>query len=230
MPWTGIQIKVCLHLLIEKFYEQLGLDYRKNLTTHQFCWTPVLYSYENTEIWRACEYDGSQTNATAFQAIAQPSEAYKQATTIHTPKLEAYEEFPVVRAKRRPVLLLVPDPQPIDDELRGGGKINRHLCLVAPCYSVVDRLGKAKFSQRFLERVCRLEFPQFLFMPQSPVLPNDSLCRLDSIQHVFHNHLEPTQWRLSGEVSEIVHGQTKCMLTGEYSGQYTIARDILQGK
>jgi hypothetical protein len=222
---------VFLHQLIEDFYTKLGLDYRANLRAHQFAWAPVLYSYENAEIWRPSQYDGSQTNATDFRPVARPGDAYQTATTIHTPRLEAYEEFPVVRAKMRPVLLLVPAPAPIAaQELRGGGRVNRHLCLVAPCYSVVDRMGKAKFSAAFLERVCRLEFSQFFFMPKCAFLSNDSLCRLDSIQHVFHNQLDPIQWSLSGEISKIVNGQLKFLFTGDYGGDYQTARDILQEK
>jgi hypothetical protein len=221
---------VLLHHLIEDFYEKLGLDYRTNLRLGQICRGPILYSYENAEIWRPSRYDGSQTNATDFRVTAQPGDAYTCTTTIHTPRLEPYEEFPVIRAKVRPVILLVPDPPEIAaQEIRGGGRVNRHLCLVAPCYSVVDRMGKAKYSATFLERVCQLEFPQFLFLPKTACLDNDSLCRLDSIQHVFHNQLRPEQWTLANDGRKILSGQLTFLFTGAYDGQFKIARDMLLG-
>ena len=217
-----------LHELITDFYEKLGLDYRATLRPSQICTAPVLYSYENAQVWRPSRFDGSQTNATDFQIVSQPGDAYRQSSTIHTPRLEPYEEFPVIRAKVRPVLVLVPEPSPITiQEIRGGGRINRHLCLVAPCYSVVDRMGKAKYTTGFLERVCHLEFPQFLFLPQCACLPNDSLCRLDSIQHVFRGQLEPTQWTLASEIRKIVSGQLNFLFTGTYDAEYKIARDML---
>ena len=219
---------VCLHEFITDFYEKLGLDYRAKLRPDQVCRAPVLYSYENAQVWRPSRFDGSQTNATDFQVVSQPGDAFKQSSTIHTPRLEPYEEFPVITAKIRPVLLLVPEPSPVAaQELRGGGRINRHLCLVVPCYSVVDRMGKAKYSAAFLERVCGLEFPQFLFLPQTACLQNDSMCRLDSIQHVFRGQREPSQWMLSTEIRKIVSGQLNFLFTGAYEAEYKIARDML---
>lgn len=221
---------VFLHEFIDDFYEKLGLDYRAKLRPGQICRAPILYAYENAEIWRPSKYDGSQTNATDFQPVAQPGDAYTRATTIHTPRLEPYEEFPVVRAKVRPAILLVPDPPEIaTDEIRGGGRVNRHLCLVAPCYSVVDRMGKAKFSADFIARVCQLEFPQFLFLPKTACLENDSLCRLDSIQHVFHTHIRPEQWALASDIRKILSGQLTFLFTGSYGGEFKIARDMLLG-
>jgi hypothetical protein len=213
---------------IDDFYQELGTDFRANLQAGQVCKAPVLYSYENAEVWRPSRFDASKTQATDFSIVARPGDAYKQTTTIHSPRLEPYEEFPVIRAKFRPVVLLVPDPPEVDiRDLRGGGRINRHLCLVAPCYGVVDAMGKAKYRQDFIDRVRLLEFPQFMFLPEAPSMQKDSLLRLDSIQHVFHNELEATRWALSEEIQKILRGQIAYLLTAAYEGDYKVARDIL---
>jgi hypothetical protein len=128
----------------------------------------------------------------------------------------------------RPVVLIVPDPPEIDiHDLRGGGRINRHLCLAAPCYGVVDAMGKSKYPQAFLERVRLLEFPQFMFLPGAAFMEKDSLLRLDSIQHVFHNQLEATQWTMSEDLQGILFGQLKFLITKIYDGEYKAARDSL---
>jgi hypothetical protein len=213
---------------IEDFYQKLGSDFRANLRPGQICKAPVLYSYENVEVWRPSKFDYSDTHATDFKIINAPGNAYKQTGTIHSPKLESYEEFPVIRAKVRPVVLLVPDPPEINiPDLRGGGRINRHLCLVAPCYGLVDAMGKSKYPQPFRDRVRLLEFPQFMFLPSTACMDKDGLLRLDSIQHVFHNQLEATQWAMSEDLQRILFGQLTFLLTGNYGGEYKAARDIL---
>jgi hypothetical protein len=151
---------------IEGFYQKLGTDFRANVRAGQICNAPFLYSYENAEVWRPSKFDGSQTQATDFSIVARPGDAYQRSATIHSPRLESYEEFPVVRAKHRPVVLLVPDPPEVGiRDFRGGGRINRHLCLCAPCYGVVDAMDKSKYPQNFIDRVRLLEFPQFMFYP-----------------------------------------------------------------
>jgi len=215
----------------EDFYQKLGSDFRANVRPGQICKAPVLYSYENAEIWRPCRFDASETQATEFSIIARPGDGYKQARTIHSPRLEPYEEFPVVRAKFRPVILLVPDPTEIGiRDIRGGGRINRHLCLVAPCYSVVDGMNKPKYQREFVDRVRLLEFPQFMFLPESACIQKDSLLRLDSVQHIFHNELEATPWALSEDIRKILCGQMGFLFTGAYDGEYKIARDMLMAQ
>jgi hypothetical protein len=215
--------------LVENFYQKLGTDFRANLRAGQICKAPVLYTYENSELWRPSRFDTSNTHATEFQIISSPSNAYRQTSPIHSPRLEPYEEFPVIRAKFRPVVLLVPDPPEINiQDIRGGGRINRHLCLVAPCYSVVDAMGKAKYVQSFIDRVRLLEFPQFMFLPSSAVTGKDGLLRLDSIQHVFHNQLEATQWAVSDEIREILVGEIAFLFNQRmFEGEYKAARHML---
>ena len=210
-------------------YSKRDLDFRANLQPGQVCWTPVCYSNENAEIWRPTQFDYSETQATHFQLVAKPSKAYQEARVIHSPTLEAYEEFPVIRAKQRPVIILALDPAPIShrpDRM----KLDKHLCLVAPYYSTVDALGISKIQEPILDRIRSLEFPQFLFLAQSPAMANDSLLRLDSIFHTYRAHLEPTQWGLSSDAWNIVQGQLEYIFNGVFGGSFKAARDALQGK
>jgi len=214
--------------LIEEPFEKLGVDFRANLRVGQICWAPVLYSYENSEIWRPSSLDASGTAATHFSVTPEPGNAYKEPKLLASPHLEAYEEFPVLRAKIRPVVLLVPCPKKINiQDTRGGGKINRHLCIVSPCYSVTDAMGKCRFPDEFLKKVRLLEYPHFMFLPKAACLKNDSLLRLDSIQHVFHNKLEPSQWRIAPDLLNILLGQITYVFTSVYEGDYKVARDML---
>jgi hypothetical protein len=220
-----------LHELISPFYVKLGEDYRSKLVVGQICVTSVLYCYENREIWRPISLDNSGTSATWFKIEPEPGDAYKSSTILHTPRLEAYEEFPVVRAKRRPVIVLMPQQGEIDlKEHRGMMKVNKKLVTVAPFYSVVNEQDECKTDKSFLERVSNLEFPHFLFLPRDAFIPNDSLLRLDSIHHTFHPHLEPKQCALSPEIVKILLGQLERIFSTGNGDNYVLARDILLDK
>jgi len=222
---------VPLHELISPFYVKLGEDYRSKLAVGQICVTSVLYCYENREIWRPIGLDNSGTSATYFKIEPEPGDAYKSSTILHTPRLEAYEEFPVVRAKRRPVIVLMPQQGEIDlKEHRGMMKVNKKLVTVAPFYSVVNEQNECKTDKVFLERVSNLEFPHFMFLPRDAFVPRDSLLRLDSIHHTFHPHLEPKQCALAPEIVTILLGQLERVLSTGNGDNYVLARDILLDK
>lgn len=220
-----------LQELVSDFYVKLGVDFRAKLAAGQICEAPVLYCYENSEIWRPLDLDNSGTSASVFRQIAKPSDAYLSKGLLHTPRLGAHEEFPVTRAKRRPVVILMPLQDQIDlEESRGMMKINKKLVTVAPCYGVVNEMGECKIDPEFLTRVSMLEFPHFMFLPKGGSLSKDSLLRLDSIHHVFHSHLLPTQWALTRDIKDIVDGQMERILAIGNGDSYVTARNILFGK
>jgi hypothetical protein len=217
--------------LISEFYVKLGLDFRAKFVVGQICVTPVLYCHENREIWRPTGLDPSGTSASVFEQIAKPGDAYTSNRLLHTPRLDAYEEFPVIRAKRRPVIVLMPLKEAVDlKETRGMMNVNKKLVTVAPCYSVVNEMGECKTDPAFLTRVGMLEFPHFMFLPKGGSLSKDSLLRLDSINHVFHPHLEPTQWALAPDIKNIMLGQMERILSIGNGDAYVTARNILFGR
>ena len=220
-----------LQELVSDFYAKLGLDYRAKLVAGQICEAPVLYCYENSEIWRPLDLDNSGTSASLFGQIARPGDAYQSNRLLHSPRLGAHEEFPVTRAKRRPVIVLMPQQDQIElKETRGMMKVNKKLVTVAPCYGVVNEMGECKTDPDFLTRVSMLEYPHFMLLPKGGPLLKDSLLRLDSIHHVFHSHLEPKQWALSQDIKDIVDGQLERILSLGNGDGYVTARNILFGK
>lgn len=220
-----------LHECISPFYAKLGGDYRSNLVVGQICETKVLYCYENQEIWRPINLDTSGTFASVFKIEAQPSDAFKSGRILHSPRLEAYEEFAVVRAKQRPVIVLVPQQsQIVLKESPGPMKVNKKLVTVAPCYSVVNAQDECKTDPAFLMRVSDLEFPHFMFLPQGPCIEKDSLLRLDSVHHTFHPHLEPKQYALAPDIVKILLGQLERIFATGNGDAYVEARNILLAK
>lgn len=213
--------------VFDPYYVPIGSGYRSSYLFGQFFWTHRLYTLENLEFWRPVDYDETKTSATQFHITPSTKDAFNRPTPLHTPKLDVDEEFVVLRAKIRPVILITPAPKRITlQQIRGGGRVHRNLAVVAPLYSVEAKDGKAKFSIDLIDRIRSLEFPHFFFCPHHPLIRN-SICRLDSIQTSFLGHLKPLDLRLCDDVLEVFKGQLEHYMTGRYEGDYQIYRESL---
>jgi hypothetical protein len=132
-----------------------------------------------------------------------------------------------VRAKRRPVVLIQTEPPLVGVENYGyRGKFTRRRVLVAQMFSIADKnTGQAKYDNKLVDRVRRMEFPQLLFMPKTAGFV-DSFLRLDEPQSVFVPHLEATDCSLDTGVQDVLKDQLRFLLTGE-GHAYTELRQIL---
>jgi hypothetical protein len=216
----------------DQFYKQLPLGYHATFSFGQFFWTHAYYPHENLELWRPVPdpNEPTKTIASAFRITAAGQDAFRRNLPLHTPKLETNEEFLVIRAKRRPVLLVQPEISLAGIDNRGyRGRIERRRCLVAQVFGLADtKTGEAQFSPSFVSRVRKMEFPQFMFLPRKPgLLEVDSLLRLDELQSVSTPHLEATQYALGDDLQEIVRGQIAYLLLRAGPSSYTDLRELL---
>ncbi|HLI63852.1 MAG TPA: hypothetical protein VKV05_10655 [Terriglobales bacterium] len=218
----------------KEFYQQLPLGYhaQTNFAFGQFFWTQAYYPHENLELWRPVvdPNEPTKTIASNFRIVPAGKDAFKRTFPLHAPKLETNEEFLVIRAKRRPVLLIQQEAPLIAVDNRGyRGKIQRRRCLVAQIFGLADTKTKSpEFSPTFVDRVRKMEFPQFLFLPQKAgIFEVDSLLRLDELQSVFTPHLEPTQFALGASVTSILVEQWRFLVAGIGPSEYTELRELL---
>lgn len=214
------------------FYRQLPTGYHNAHVFGQICWCHAYYPHERLELWRPVPNpsEPTKTYAREFQLQAAGQDAFGRAIPLHAPKLETNEEFIVVRAKRRPVLVLQPGSSLSDDFNKGyRAKVQRNLCLVAQIFGLADTAtGKAEFSPSFVDRVRKLEFPELVFLPQKPgILDVDSLLRLDSVQSVFIPHLDATSLAVSAEVATLIQQQLQFLFTGSAPEEYAELRELL---
>jgi hypothetical protein len=214
------------------FFKQLPLGFHQHFSFGQFFITHAYYPHENLEFWRPVPdpTEPTRTIASQFQILPAGKDAFRRGIPLASPKLETNEEFLVVRAKRRPVVLVMPETPPFGVDNRGyRGKVQRHLCLVGQVFGVVDpRTGREEFSPSFIERVRKMEFPQLMFLPARPgLLEIDSLLRLNELQSVFTPNLEPTQYALGDEVAPVLRGQLQFLITGAGPSVYTELRELL---
>jgi hypothetical protein len=226
-------------MFIDEFFEKdyykklpLGYHTQANFAFGQFFFTHAYYPHENLELWRPVvdPNEPTKTIASTFRLVPAGKDAFRRTIPLHAPKLETNEEFIVVRAKRRPVLLVQPEAPLMAVDNRGyRGKVQRRRCLVAQIFGLEDaRTGHPEFSPSFVERVRRMEFPQLLFMPKmGGVLDVDSILRLDELQSVFTPHLEPTQYALGDEVNAVLMGQWRFLVAGIGPSEYTTLRELI---
>src|SRR3989442_10011219 len=149
--------------LVDPFYEPVGQTFRNLYVRGQILYVHFGYTQQNLELWRPTGFDPSATAATSFRIVTAPGDAFNRGAPLHTPRLETNEEFPVIRTKRRPVILMSPSTPVRHAELvRGGGRVHRPLAIVVPVFSLVNRLtNQLKYDPQFIERMRALEFPEF---------------------------------------------------------------------
>jgi hypothetical protein len=214
------------------FFKQLPLGYHQHFSFGQIFWTHAYYPHEHLELWRPI-FDANEptkTIATQFQITAAGQDAFRRNIPLAAPKLETNEEFVVLRAKKRPVLLVMPEAPPFGVDNRGyRGKVQRRLCLVAQIFGLADvKTGREEFISSFVHRVRKMEFPQLMFLPASPgFLEVDSLLRLDELQSVFTPNLEPTKLALGDGAAKVLRGQLQFLFAGSGPTDYTELRELL---
>ena len=214
------------------FFKQLPLGHHQHFSFGQIFRTHAYYPHENLELWRPVPdpNEPTKTVASHFQKQAAGQDAFRRNLPLAAPKLETNEEFVVVRAKRRPVVLVMPEAPQFGVDNRGyRGKVQRHLCLVAQVFGLADPTsGTTEFNPSFVSRIRKMEFPQMMFLPACPgFLEVDSLLRLDELHSVFTPNLEPTKLALGDEVKEVLRGQLQYLFAKAGPTPYTDLRELL---
>ena len=221
----------------DSFYKKLSLGYHNeaNFCFGQIFWTHAYYPHENLELWRPLPDPAelTKTIASQFRITATGQDAFKRTLPLHVPKLETNEEFIVVRAKIRPVILVQTELPLAGLDNRGyRGRIQRRHTLIAQVFGLADSVTREPQSNPvFIDRVRKMEFPQLMFLPEmAGVFAVDSMLRLDGVQSVFVPHLDAKQFCLGDEVATILRHQPAFLQTGIGPNEYTDLREVLMNE
>ncbi len=128
-------------------FQEIGSDYRRSFICGQLYRACCLYTDEHRQLWRPAQFEIPETSASLFTITSICSDAYNRSVPLHTPALDVNEEFPVVRAKKRPVILFPPVSSPSPGFVGQDHVLHKKVALVAPLYGVVKATGEAKFRQ-----------------------------------------------------------------------------------
>jgi hypothetical protein len=176
-------------------------------------WAPAYHAPQTLQYWVPKQVDDRMGSASDFN-IGKRDKPFKPKSALNSPELASTEEFLVVRAKRRPVVLIAPPDPALATIPSQGRRVAHNLGPVALSFSAVNKAGYSRFHPTFLERVRLLEYPQFLFLPAGGPLEVDSLIRFDELQSVAEANLEATGYTLNDDLIAILKSQLCFLLTG----------------
>jgi len=221
----------------EGFYESVSNDTKNDFKFGSIYRTHAYYPYENLQVWQEIPDSADRTESFASQfkvkSISRKSFGKTRSYPLATPPIQSNEEFLVIRAKIRPVILLLPDyPSETEISKTLRKKISRKRCLVGQVFSLADtNTNKEKFPREFVNRVRELEYPQFVFLPlERGLFKVPSLLRLDECQSVFTPHLEPTKFRLSEKIRALLRSQLAYLLDSQDGQSYVDHKNLLSGE
>lgn len=215
--------------VITTFYEKCPTA-QEHYAFGQIFRTPAYYPQQRLDIWRPKTVDPKLGLASDFNIQTARADAFKRGFPYSSPPLRTNEEFLAIKGKPRPVILTQPPDPSLLKLQKGphGGRIVRHLCPVALVYSAEDETGVPRFPSQFLERIRRLEYPQFLFLPKGGPITADSLARFDELQSVALHQLTPTGYCLSKDAVAIMRSQVSYYLTGLAGNEFAGWADLLR--
>jgi mRNA-degrading endonuclease toxin of MazEF toxin-antitoxin module len=152
-----------------------GSAYRKQYRQGHLYEAPVFYAQAQAIVARPLHDASTGTESLPANILLQPPDLFD-----HTPfpqlHLAADEEFLVVKAKRRPVIILSAD------SINTAGDT----VLVVPCYSADN------YKSEFVQRVRQDEYPGFVYLADDPTLGRKAaIVRLDHLQVATKAQLLP---------------------------------------
>ena len=179
----------------------------------QFFWAPALYLFgeqgRSPYVVRT-EYSQPGRDPAYRVSPMQPSGEFSLPQD-HDPTLgtRSDERAVIIRAKRRPVILISTPVSPWADSRR------RHddSFLIAPVYSFAGDETKQTYSPTFIERVKGYFYWQLFYLPGDPSVGiREGFVRLDRIQAIHKTLLEHMAVRLSDDAQPLLHSWIRVYL------------------
>jgi len=195
--------------LVNNYYQSTTVADAKLLKRGQFCWAPGQYLPTSITTLELIDYNPTDERCNRYVVLPNPPRnVIFNHTPVHELHLEHDEELLVIKAKKR--LFLVISQAPISgipgaNRLRGDGFV----CL--PLYSF-----HSTDAPEFLARIRVLEYPWWLYMPENTTFRiKESFARLDRLQVIEKNMIEPIQVALTNDALFLVSEWLRYYLTGE---------------
>jgi len=195
--------------LVSNYYQNTTVAEARLLKRGQLCWAPGQYLLTNIATLELIHYEPTDERLNRYAVLPNPPRNLLfNHRPVHDLQLEHDEELIVIKAKKR--LFLVISQAPISgvpgaNRLRGEGFV----CL--PFYSF-----HATDSPDFQARIRVLEYPWWLYMPEDTTFRiKEGFVRLDRLQVIEKNLLEPIQVALTADALFFVSEWARYYLTGE---------------
>ena len=168
----------------------------------QFFSVPSLYLFDERQSFLLKSRYNQVINDYQYQVDPfRRSEFDNDGEPDHTLGISSNERAIIVKAKKRPVIIISNTATMWTDSRRR----QDDSFLVAPVYSFGGDETKLSYSQAFIERVKAYEYWQLFYLPEhTPARVRESFVRLDRIQAVHKNLLEHIPLMLSDVAQDLL--------------------------
>lgn len=198
-----------------QYYSRLGSDLSLGQVYEigQFFWAPALYLFgehgRNPYVVRSAYNQSNRDYSYQVSQMQSASEFRATQEPDHTLGTRSDERAVIIRAKRRPVILISASVVPWTD----GRRRHDDSFLVAPVYSFAGDETKRAYNPTFIERVKGYFYWQLFYLPENPgVRIREGFVRLDRIQAIHQSLLEHMPVRLSGDAQPLLHNWIRVYL------------------
>lgn len=202
-------------LSTEEYYSRLGSGplLGQLYEIGQFFWAPALYLFgeqgRNPYVVRSAYNQSNRDYSYQVSQMQSASEFRATQAPDHTLGTRSDERAVIIRAKRRPVVLISTPVSPWVDSRR------RHddSFLVAPVYSFGGDETKLAYSATFIERVKGYFYWQLFYLPGDRGAGiREGFVRLDRIQAIHQSLLEHMPVRLGDDARPLLHNWIRVYL------------------
>ncbi len=168
----------------------------------QFFWAPSLFLFgENRPYLLRSNYSEARGDYEYLVSPIREREFDNQGPLDHLLGIRSDERAMIVRAKRRPVIIISQAGTERPDSTR----TQADCFLVAPVYSFAGDETRLSYSQAFIERVKAYEYWQLFYLPgYAPAGIKEGFVRLDRIQAIHKNLLEQMSVMMSDVAQDLL--------------------------
>lgn len=231
---------------VDEFFEEVRPfnESPEYLIDGQIAWVPTLFHFPLPYVMKATrkaprshdeiKYDIRNMSSNDFQR--------EKRLPIHQIDFQQTEELLVIKAKKRPCIML---SQTLinDDELIKATVNKKHLIekeqIFLPIYSVETNDSFGSFPPRFVIKIRKLIFPHLMYLPNTDHSKNkkafhnplkEGIIRLDRIFSCVPHHekITVTNIKISDEYFVLLVGCLKEYLLKENSEELKIVKDLCQ--
>jgi hypothetical protein len=195
--------------LVKQYYLSATIREQNEYTRGQLYWCPCLYLDPKLRVLDSSDIAPHNHRPPKWKTRTIDPRQFNVPThpPLTNPRLEADEEFVVLAAKRRPVILLSSQTEPWKYR---GGEIRQECFLVAPMYSF-DETDPPKVRVR----IRALAYRELFYLPgHDPLRIRESYVRFDRVQVVPKGWLERRKVCLHPDALYLLTAWFQYYLTG----------------
>ena len=205
--------------LIDDFFVSTGVAEAKALKRGQLCYAPGQYITAKLRILVLVKYDPTNERLNQYKVLNDPPEdvLFKH-TPVHDLKLRDDEELLVIRAKRRPMIIL---SVAASEWPPGGGRLAEKTRMCAPLYSFHEN-----DPIELRARIDALECLWWVYVPEDAARNiKEGFVRLDRVQVIEESQLQPIQVAASDDFLWGLSQLLRFHMTGEVDPLFFEYRD-----